>query len=157
MGATRIQTADKNSLIIHMTPVYQLMSYELKICMFVRNKSIILSQLKKYKSKIHNKVPQVKRSIPFYIYAFSRRFYPKRLTVHSGYTYYFVSMFVLWELNPKPFALLTQCSTTEPQEHLLSLSHEYPLTYLIKTILDCFISCSWFVQIFLSRFKWEHF
>ncbi len=22
------------------------------------------------------------------------------------------------ELNPQPFALLTQCSTTEPQEHL---------------------------------------
>ncbi len=33
---------------------------------------------------------------PFYIYiyAFSRRFYPKRLTVHSGYTYGIVSMFV---------------------------------------------------------------
>ncbi len=28
--------------------------------------------------------------------------------------YIFVSM---WELNPQPFALLTQCSTTEPQEH----------------------------------------
>ncbi len=27
-----------------------------------------------------------------YIYAFSRRFYPKRLTVHSGYTF-FVSVF----------------------------------------------------------------
>ncbi len=24
---------------------------------------------------------------------------------------------VPWELNPQPFALLTQCSTTEPQEH----------------------------------------
>ncbi len=23
-----------------------------------------------------------------YIYAFSRRFYPKRLTVHSGYTFF---------------------------------------------------------------------
>ncbi len=91
----------------------------------------------------------MKRSIPFYIYAFSRRFYPKRITVHSGYTYFFVSMFVLWELNPQPFALLTQCSTTEPQEHLLSLSHKYPLTYLIKTILDCFISCCWFVHISL--------
>ncbi len=22
-----------------------------------------------------------------------------------------------WELNPQPFALLTQCFTTEPQEH----------------------------------------
>ncbi len=35
---------------------------------------------------------------------------------HSGYTF-FISMCVLWELNPQPFALLTQCSTTEPQEH----------------------------------------
>ncbi len=26
-------------------------------------------------------------------------------------------MHVPWELNPQPFALLTQCSTTEPQEH----------------------------------------
>ncbi len=49
-----------------------------------------------------------------YIYAFSRRFYPKRLTVHSGYTF-FISMCVPWESNPQPFALLTQCSTTEPQ------------------------------------------
>ncbi len=29
----------------------------------------------------------------------------------------FVSMCVPWESNPQPFALLTQCSTTEPQEH----------------------------------------
>ncbi len=28
----------------------------------------------------------------------------------------FISMCVPWELNPRPFALLTQCSTTEPQE-----------------------------------------
>ncbi len=51
-----------------------------------------------------------------YIYAFSRRFYPKRLTVHSGYTF-IVSTCVPWESNPQPFALLTQCSTTEPLEH----------------------------------------
>ncbi len=50
------------------------------------------------------------------IYAFSRRFYPKRLTLHSGYTFIII-MCVPWELNPQPFALLTQCSTTEPQEH----------------------------------------
>ncbi len=50
-----------------------------------------------------------------YIYIFSRRFYPKRLTVHSGYTC-FITMCVPWESNPQPFALLTQCSTTEPQE-----------------------------------------
>ncbi len=38
--------------------------------------------------------------------------------VHSGYTF-FVSMCVSWELNPQPFALLTQCSNTEPQEQML--------------------------------------
>ncbi len=48
-----------------------------------------------------------------FIYAFSRRFYPKRLTVHSGHTF-FVSICVPWESKPQPFALLTQCSTTEP-------------------------------------------
>ncbi len=60
-----------------------------------------------------------------YIYAFSRRFYPKQLTVHSGYTF-IVCMCVPWELNPQPFVLLTQCSTTEPQEpwatHLKKIS-----------------------------------
>ncbi len=28
-----------------------------------------------------------------------------------------VSVCVLWDSNPQPFVLLTQCSTTEPQEH----------------------------------------
>ncbi len=34
---------------------------------------------------------------------FIRRFYPKQLTVHSGYKC-FSSTFVPWELNPLPFA-----------------------------------------------------
>ncbi len=34
-------------------------------------------------------------------------------------THIFVSMCVPWELNPQCFALLTQCSTTEPQEHYI--------------------------------------
>ncbi len=29
----------------------------------------------------------------------------------------FFCMYVPWELNPQPFALLMQCSTTEPQKH----------------------------------------
>ncbi len=29
---------------------------------------------------------------------------------------FFISICVPWELNPRPFALLTQCSTTEPHE-----------------------------------------
>ncbi len=36
-----------------------------------------------------------------YIYACSRRVYPKRLTEHSGYTF-IVSVYVSWELNPRP-------------------------------------------------------
>ncbi len=30
--------------------------------------------------------------------------------------HFFMSMCVPWELNPQPFVLLTQCSSTEPQE-----------------------------------------
>ncbi len=33
------------------------------------------------------------------------------------YLIFFISMCVPWELNPQPFALLRQCSTTEPQKH----------------------------------------
>ncbi len=36
------------------------------------------------------------------------------LQVHSGYTFLIC---VPWELNPQPFALLTQCSTTEPHRN----------------------------------------
>ncbi len=35
---------------------------------------------------------------------------------------FFVSMCDPWELNPQPNALLTQCSTTEPQEHFIYFS-----------------------------------
>ncbi len=35
---------------------------------------------------------------------------------------FFVSMCVPWELNTQPFALLMQCSTTEPQEHYMQLN-----------------------------------
>ncbi len=44
----------------------------------------------------------------------AQQFYPKRLTVQSGYTFfqYVCSL----GIEPKTFALQTQCSTTEPQE-----------------------------------------
>ncbi len=54
---------------------------------------------------------QITTDINIYIYAFSRRFYPKRLTI-AFRLYIFISMCVPWESNPQPFALLTQCSTT---------------------------------------------
>ncbi len=41
--------------------------------------------------------------------------------------HFFISICVPWELNPQPFALLTQCSTTEPQEHLSA-----PVAHVIK-------------------------
>ncbi len=50
------------------------------------------------------------------IYVFSRHFYPKRLTVHSGYTFscqYLCSL----GFEPTTFVLLKHCSTTEPHEH----------------------------------------
>ncbi len=50
-----------------------------------------------------------------YMYAFSRRFYPKRLIQAIRFCF-FVSM---CELNPQPSVLLMQCSTTEPQELII--------------------------------------
>ncbi len=51
-----------------------------------------------------------------YIYAFSRRFYPKRLTI-AFRLYIFCQYMCSLESNPQPFALLTQCSTTEPHRN----------------------------------------
>ncbi len=48
MGAVRmkVQTADKNiTIVIHTTPVHQLTSLEAQICVFVRNKSIVMDIL----------------------------------------------------------------------------------------------------------------
>ncbi len=74
----------------------------------------------------------------FTFYAFSRRFYPKRLTVHSGYTC-FITMCVPWELNPQPFALLTQCSTTEPQEHIYLPASSIKPLQLIQNAAERYI------------------
>ncbi len=37
---------------------------------------------------------------------------------YSAFRLYSFSMCVPWELNPQPFAQLTQCSITEQQEHI---------------------------------------
>ncbi len=63
------------------------------------------------------------KSLVIYMYTFSRCFYPKWLTVHSGYTC-FISMCSLG-IEPMTFVLLTQCSTTEPQEHNVMNSFIY--------------------------------
>ncbi len=48
----------------------------------------------------------------------------------SGYTFFLISMCVPWELNPQTFALLTQCSTTEPQViPIINLSYQMALIF----------------------------
>ncbi len=54
-------------------------------------------------SKIREKilVHNLLGNIYIYIYAFSRRFYPKRLTLHSSYSFtFFISSCFPWESNP---------------------------------------------------------
>ncbi len=68
-----------------------------------------------------------------YIYAFIRHFYPKRLTVLFRLYIFFISKCVPWELNPQHLVLLTQCSTTEPQEHYIRpiIHYNNPLLLLL--------------------------
>ncbi len=80
-----------------------------------------------------------------YIYAFSGCFYPKWLTVHSDF---FISECVPWELNPQPFVLLTQCFTTEPQEHwcIINVFTAALHQSMNKSIL--FFKCYWSLTIY---------
>ncbi len=68
--------------------------------------------------------------ILFYTFKFMHladAFIQSDLQLHSGYKF-FVSMCVPWESNPQPFALLTQCSTTEPNRN--TQEHEYSFIYI---------------------------
>ncbi len=49
--------------------------------------------------------------IYIYIYAFSRRFYPKRLTLHSSYSFTFDQLLLSLGIEPMILALLAPCST----------------------------------------------
>ncbi len=49
--------------------------------------------------------------IYIYIYAFSRRFYPKRLTLHSSYSFTFYQLLLSLGIEPMILALLAPCST----------------------------------------------
>ncbi len=61
------------------------------------------------------------RRFKYYTFTFSRHFYPKRHKVHSGYTF-FCQYVCSLGIEPTTFALLTQCSTTEPHV-ILSCSY----------------------------------
>ncbi len=81
-------------------------------------------------------------------YAFSRRFYPKRLTVHSGYTC-FISMCSLG-IEPTTFALLTQHSTTEPQEMNETTSQSFQQHGIIISVLQTFKSQKYWCKVYSS-------
>ncbi len=68
-----------------------------------------------------------------YIYAFSRRFY----SVYTFFGQYMCSLGV----EPTTFALLTQCSTTEPQEHCVN-TYFYWLGYDLELqFMQFLLSC----------------
>ncbi len=71
--------------------------------------------------------------IYIYIYAFSRRFYPKRLTI-AFRLYIFISTCVPWESNPQPFALLTQCSITEPHRNTILILYQNYLSIYVSLV-----------------------
>ncbi len=49
---------------------------------------------------------------------------------------YFVNMCIPWELNPQPFALLTQCSTIEPREHYTEYGRSLQIQFLHYYLLQ---------------------
>ncbi len=72
------------------------------------------------------------------------------LQLYSGYTF-FVSTCVPWELNPQPFALLTQCSTTEPHWNTDIVTFYFNL-YLYEYIFK-----KYFFPVVLSWISCSHY
>ncbi len=76
--------------------------------------------------------------IYIYIYSFSRRFYPKRLTLHSSYSFYiFYQLLLSLGIEPMIVALLTPCSTSWATGKLLLLLCSTDSFFLIF----CFSVC----------------
>ncbi len=65
--------------------------------------------------------PLARLTFTFYIYAFSRRFYPKRLTLHSSYSFTFDQLLLSLGIEPMILALLAPCSTSWATGKPLSL------------------------------------
>ncbi len=67
-----------------------------------------------------------------------------------------LSVCVPWELNPQPFALLTQSSTTEPQEYVIHICIHIEL-YIFECLwpvcinLLCISACTFCVYVFVLR------
>ncbi len=84
-------------------------------------------------------------NVYIYIYAFSRRFYPKRFRLHI-YCQYMCSL----GIEPTTFALITQCSTTEPQKYYISTCYISPNLFGWTIYLNLYVCIHW-------TLKWEAF
>ncbi len=90
-----------------------------------------------------------------YIYAFSRCFYPKRLTLHSSYSFTFDQLLLSLGIEPMILALLAPCSTSWATGK--PVLNRYTSSYLLS--LNFFILISllhWPSDTLTSRFHYQH-
>ncbi len=87
--------------------------------------------------------------IYIYIYAFSRRFYPKRLTLHSSCSFTFDQLLLSLGIEPMMLVLLAPCSTIwATGKHVLA-------TFWIKNVLMMDLFCTIMQLVLTSQdFKW---
>ncbi len=80
-----------------------------------------------------------------YTFTFSRHFYPKRRIVHSGYNF-FCQYVCSLGIEPTTFVLLTQCSSTEPQEHRINSKMSICCSKNILSMLKTVVLLNIFVE-----------
>ncbi len=75
-----------------------------------------------------------------YIYAFSRRFYPKRLTLHSSYSLTFYQLLLSLGIEPMILALLAPCSTiwATGKQKIITIKRTKDLNYFSLCALYLF-------------------
>ncbi len=78
----------------------------------------------------------------FYIYAFSRHFYPKRLTLHSSYSFTFDQLLLSLGIEPMILALLAPCSTIWATGKPVAVINNK----CIKTSFACLPVCSFHLR-----------
>ncbi len=93
-----------------------------------------------------------------YIYAFSRRFYPKRLTLHSSYSFTFYQHLLSLGIEPMILALLAPCSAKHLcNAVLLSISHFHLIVHLhlADTFIQSYLQCIQAIHFLLVCVPWE--
>ncbi len=99
-------------------------------------------------------------TIYIYIYAFSRRFYPKRLTLHSSYSFTFYQLLLSLGIEPMILALLAPCSTIWATGKTITCHLAYKmlsLVYYLNILGGVKLACGFNNQmrLHLSSFVWN--